>query len=607
MITTYQQIKSQSNSILRRIPLGVGVKKEKSDVSGQIIQEEYITPMIYPKFLVQQNQSKKETSSVMQESVVTIKKKTLTDKLNFSNQNTPNPLSSRTLVLESIGKDQDLTPFWNQRTMEISRQLWLPTKTDLVDSDLNLSNGFLKNQILNSWFSITLQKNKIQQTNLQRTYLQSLQSLLPEIMDLEQENTEKKEKQLKTVKPIKTTKVTNLKPKKIPLTPKEDACRATNVRVYFNSNQRQLLNKWFGARRWIYNKCLTLFKIDSKTTITSYREKIINNKNFETENTWMLEYNYDLRDEALRDLLKNIKSNKAKYDNSGVKFDIKYKSKKMEKQKGTSLSVLAKHWNKKNNFYAGIFNREKMSLYKKEREKQLIPIDLQYTSRLKLTPTKKYYFCIPKPLKMERDNQAHTKMIFFDPGSVTFLSGYNPVGEIIEIGKHDSSRIGRLLHYKSKLQSKKANKKIKAKQRRRYNIAMLKIGENIRNLVTDMHRKIAKWLCYNYSHIYIPRLNFHTMKNLNKKAKARLAAYRHCEFVDLLKNKSKQFENCHVLEVNEANSSIGCCGCGYQNKKLGKKRVFKCEKCNITLGRDINAPTNIMLRYFTKRAIIQHV
>jgi len=95
--------------------------------------------------------------------------------------------------------------------------------------------------------------------------------------------------------------------------------------------------------------------------------------------------------------------------------------------------------------------------------------------------------------------------------------------------------------------------------------------------------------------------------NLNKKAKARLAAYRHCEFVDLLKNKSKQFENCHVLEVNEANSSIGCCGCGYQNKKLGKKRVFKCEKCNLTLGRDINAPTNIMLRYFTKRAIIQHV
>jgi len=266
MITTYQQIKSQSNSILRRIPLGVGAKKEKSDVSGQIIQEEYITPMIYPKFLVQQNQSKKETSSVMLESVVTIKKKTLIDKLNFSNQNTPIPLLSRTLVLESIGNDQDLTPFWNQRTMEMSRQLWLPTKTDLVDSDLNLSNGFLKNQILNSWFSITLQKNKMQQTNLQRTYLQSLQSLLPEIMDLEQENTEKKEKQTKPIKtkPIKTTKVTNSKPKKVtPLVqPKEDACRTTNIRVYFNSDQRKLLKTWFGARRWIYNKCLTLFKIE---------------------------------------------------------------------------------------------------------------------------------------------------------------------------------------------------------------------------------------------------------------------------------------------------------------------------------------------------------
>ncbi len=377
--------------------------------------------------------------------------------------------------------------------------------------------------------------------------------------------------------------------------PKEDPGKAKRIRVYFNDEQHKILKKWFGVRRWIYNKCLdAIYNKGIKQNMDELRKNIINNSNYETENSWMLQYNYDLRDEAMRDLLKNLKSNQAK-DKS---FKMKYKSKKDMTVKNESISVLGKYWNKSNNFYSDIFRPENIKTTEK------LPEKLLYSSRLLRTPTNKFYFCIPEPLELRGENQAPEKsMIFIDPGVKTFITGYDPSGKIIICGERDIGRISRLQHCRNKLQGR-IKKEQKHKKRYKMRLAGLKIGEKIRNLTGELHKKVSKWLCDNYEIIYLPRMNFHNFKNLNKKSKAKMAAYSHCSFSDRVLNKAREYPSCKVYEVNESYTSKTCSKCGNIDDKLGNKDIYNCKVCNLKIGRDINASKNIMLRYFSKRAVV---
>ena len=383
---------------------------------------------------------------------------------------------------------------------------------------------------------------------------------------------------------------------------KESANSSIKIRIYPTKEQKQTLNKWFGVRRFIYNKCLaSIKKKECKENLKDLRNKNIYNSNYETKDSWMLDYNYDLRDEALRDLMKNINSNrqKQKLSDKPTHFEMKYKSKKMEKTKNESISVLGKYWNNANDFYSSVFRPDKL------KSAEPLPERLMYTSRLIKTPTNKYFISIPKASELMSDNQAREEsMLFIDPGVKTFLTGYDPSGKIIICGEHDISRIARLLYYKRKLFSKQM-KATKCRKRSSYKLACLRMGEKIENLVNELHKKLTKWLCENYKHIYIPRLNFHKCKKMNKRSKANMASLRHCSFVDRLLNKSKVYPSCNVIEVNEAFTSKTCSRCGWQNDNLRNKNIFICNSCNLVIGRDINASKNVMLRYFTKRVVIR--
>ena len=66
------------------------------------------------------------------------------------------------------------------------------------------------------------------------------------------------------------------------------------------------------AAGWIYNKALNYYKETGTLDIKTLRTKVINNKLYTKENQWVLDYDYDLKDEALRDMIKDVKSNLAK-------------------------------------------------------------------------------------------------------------------------------------------------------------------------------------------------------------------------------------------------------------------------------------------------------
>lgn len=372
---------------------------------------------------------------------------------------------------------------------------------------------------------------------------------------------------------------------------KSDINSVKHIQLSLSQEQKSILKRWFGLQRWIYNKCLEKIKNNKITTLKALRSAVINEINYNEHNKWVKEYHYDLRDEALRDLLKNINSNIAK----GEIFNIQFKSRKDEYTKNVSMSVLKKHWNKKNNFFSCIFKPSNL------KTTEVIPDVLSYDTRLVKTPLNKYYLCIQTKKIIKCENQAN--MIFIDPGVKTFLTGYDPSGKIITFGcKENTKRIAILLHFKNRLQ--RQLKLTSSSKNNKLRLALLRINKKIYNLISDLHYKTSKWLCENYKYIYLPRLNFHKLKKLNKKSKTVASKYRHCEFLDMLIEKSKSCEM-KILEVNEAYTSKTCSNCGDLHKNLGNKDIYKCESCKVIIGRDINASKNIMLRYFTNRAVVR--
>lgn len=568
---TSQQIKSQNSSTSHQIHYEDGQMKEKLDALDQIpkVKKEgkgSITSKTSKKSLESKTlKSKKRKQSAMQESVPITKKKISKDKSNISKKLTKKQLSSKILDLDSTGTELDLNPFWNKYTQEMSKQLWCPTEIGCVDLELKLLNGYSKNLMLNSWFSVQIQENKTCHESYPKTYLPLPQSLLQKVTDLEQLNIEENENK-KTI--------------------------SKKIVIYPTKSQRETLKKWIGLQRWVYNQCLIRHlenqKNNKKTTLSDLRTNIINNRNFEIENTWVKEYEYDLRDEAVRDFIKNINSNIAK----GGKFQLKYKSLKEQKLNGFSLSVLKKKWNKEKNFYSEIFKLKNL------RSHQKLPQELPSDSRLVKSSTKEYFISIPENIEVS-DNQADKKsMIFLDPGVKNFVVGYDPSGKCITWGKKDAARIARLLHHKRKLYSR-ISTETKNKRKKSLRKALLKLGEKISNLVTDLHKKLSKFLCLNYGKIFLPRLNFHNFKKLNKKSKQLMASYRHCEFLDKLKFKASQY-NSKVFEVNEAYTSKTCSNCGFIKYDLKNADTYNCDSCHYIMGRDANASKNIMLRLFAK-------
>jgi putative transposase len=391
------------------------------------------------------------------------------------------------------------------------------------------------------------------------------------------------------------------KKKKKQVKKKTDEMNSIKLRIYPSKEQHSILAKWFGATRFIYNRCLYYinqerekpgYKYSEVADVKNLRAKFINNSNYETENTWMKEINYDVRDEAMRDLKDNFKSNFSKKEF----FKLKYKTRKSK----ISVSVLAKHWTHKKGEFSKIFKKMKC-------EKPL-PKKLNYDSRIIKTETGEYYICIPRLLvkKFDYENQitkpinnSEESIVSIDPGVRTFLTCYDQNGCVFEFGKNDIGMLARLNHYKFKLQSE-IKKSTNHFNRVNLSKGLRRISLKIKNLIDDCHKKLSKWLCINYRNILIPKLSFHSFEKMSRKNRCKMAIWSHCAFVDRLVEKSREYSGCDVKIVTEEYTSKTCGCCGEIKYDLRSSKTYSCNKCKSIIDRDANGARNILLKYFTE-------
>lgn len=210
------------------------------------------------------------------------------------------------------------------------------------------------------------------------------------------------------------------------------------------------------------------------------------------------------------------------------------------------------------------------------------------------------------PLQVRSENQAPTikRVIALDPGVRTFMTSYDPIGESIDFAKHDIGHIYRLCHWLDDLQSRWDTKGIGHHKRWRMRKAGARMRTRIRNLVDDLHCKLAKYLCERYHVVLLPKFETQGMvrrgkRRIRSKTVRAMLTWSHFRFKTRLVNKAREYPWCRVVIVSEAYTSKTCGRCGVIHDKLGGNKVFKCPSCGLVCDRDKHAARNILLRYLT--------
>ena len=215
-----------------------------------------------------------------------------------------------------------------------------------------------------------------------------------------------------------------------------------------------------------------------------------------------------------------------------------------------------------------------------------------------------WYYSIPKLVKIE-DNVPENVVISLDPGVRTFQTGYDPTGNIYEIGKGDMKKVFHICRRIDKLRSKYCKEKRKRNKKRQKRARLRKLRE-VRHKIDEVHNKACSFLCKRYKFILLPELKVQPLakKLKGKRSRTKLKISRelytwgHYRFRENLKAKAETVEGSNV--VDEHYTSMTCGKCGKLNRRLVKSKTFKCPHCNSKFDRDINASRNILLRYLMK-------
>ena len=554
---------------------GDGLTKGQFQLSGLVQRvKDYTQEMPLKRCSQETHPNKPRKKLRMQESAVHTKKKILIDKSRISEPISLPIASSPTSHPALTSNAGACKPFWNSHSQDLSRRLWLCTGTDWQDSALNCLKPSSKRLAENSWFSAEIKR--IPRVNSQKTYLPLQPSLWRAITGPEVQSIVKDEKQ-------------SMKP---------PPGKAFKIRLYPTQQQKKILKCWVGTARWTYNQCVQSIKTkQSRAAKKDLRALHLNREGVQALPLWVLETPYDVRDEAMNDVLKAIKTNFAA---KRTHFELKFRSRKDASQ---GIAVLSKHWGRKRGVYAGVFNNQAM------KSAERLPDKLEYDSRLVVNKLGEWYLCVPLPLSVS-ENQAPIDeewtdgVIALDPGVRTFVTGYDPSGMVCEWGKNDIGRIVRLCHVLDKLHSKWSGKDVRHRRRYRLKRAGRKIRKRVRNLVDEFHKKLSKWLCENYRVILLPVFKTQGMivrgqRKIGSRTVRSMVTWSHYRFQQRLISKTREYPWCKVVLCDESYTSKTCTRCGVLNNSLGGSKVFKCGSCGLVLDRDVNGARNILLRFLS--------
>ena len=217
----------------------------------------------------------------------------------------------------------------------------------------------------------------------------------------------------------------------------------------------------------------------------------------------------------------------------------------------------------------------------------------------------RYFLVVPRQVERKDEIQvppSQESIVSLDPGVRTFQTTYDTSGLATEWGKGDMDAVFNFCRRADKVQAVWQAKK--GSKRRATKRVWLRMLEKIKNKVTEVHRKLAVWLCENYKVVLVSTFETSRMvrrgrRKINSRTARGMLTWAHYRFRQLLKAKAQLYPGVNIVECDEPYTSKTCGCCGDINYKLGGVKTFRCKRCGYVVDRDINGARNILLRYLT--------
>ncbi|MEZ5672514.1 MAG: transposase [Thiotrichaceae bacterium] len=203
----------------------------------------------------------------------------------------------------------------------------------------------------------------------------------------------------------------------------------------------------------------------------------------------------------------------------------------------------------------------------------------------------RYFLILPQRKSALMSENQRLGAVALDPGVRTFVTFYSE--ELHgKVGEGDFQRIYRLCLNLDKLYSKIS--KALRQQKRNLKKAAERMRWKLYDLIDDLHKKTAHFLCTTFDTVFIP--TFETQQMVSKLCSSvarNMMTFAHYRFKQFLKAKGQEYQ-CDVVEVSEAYTTKTCSYCGKQHN-MGSKKVMNCS-CGAHVDRDLNGARGIYLR-----------
>ena len=466
---------------------------------------------------------------------------TLIDKSCTCNPSTQQQKLSETLGQVSTLSARVCSPYWTELCEAISSRLLLPVAIDSQGLDLNSFSTWSSKTVDKSWFSTKLYIAQSQ--SLPKIYSQSFTSLVVECTDSES----------------------------IPR-------KSRKTYLYLTPEQKTTIKYWFGVARFVYNQTVELLRDGViKANWKAIKGDILNNLP-----DWCKDTPYQIKSIAIKDACKAVSNAKLKFKQTGTVSRVNFKSRKSPKQS----CYIPKSAVSEKGIYHTILGevKYKESLPKNFGDCRLVCV---YGD---------YYLTLPtESLQLETENQG--RVVALDPGIRTFLT-YFSESSFGWLGNKANIKIQKLCFKLDDLCSLIA--KTTGQQKRRFKKAANRIRAKIKNLVSELHQKSAKFLVDNFDVILLPTFETSQMakkgkRRIRSKSVRQMLTLSHYQFKQFIKHKAFE-HNKVVLDVNEAYTSKTVSWTGEIVKNLGGSKIIKSPSTGKTMDRDLNGARGIFLR-----------
>jgi transposase len=382
-----------------------------------------------------------------------------------------------------------------------------------------------------------------------------------------------------------------------------------------------------GTRRYVYNKVLEKIKKDREDiNFFNLRNKYVTSKGNPNVSKWEANTPKDIRAGAIRDVVKNYSSVFSLLKNKQIsKFNMGFSSKKKETSIEIPLSSIkatkfeikkteeeiektkkkvsdkkkvseTKNCVKITKKDGGVYIYKdilcsKIRISKRELKKEIL---VKYDCRLQVKYNE-WYLIVPCDVKEPTYKKERNDLCALDPGVRSFQTIYSEEKVVqIKINKELLDKLKNKLDHMASLRDKKLIKKSSYKKRE------YRIYKKIGHLIDEMHHKTIDYITKNYQSIIIPPFESQDMvtNSRNRRLNRNLLELKHYMFRSRLESKCI-LRGCSMIVNTEEYTSKTCGRCGNINE-VGSKDIFTCNKCKLSVDRDVNGARNIYIKTINK-------